>query len=75
MAPLLKGKSISWDQKNRALKGAHDLKNQDAIYGPRQDPIQGFNFASNGSKLVPTNLDFGPSSKVGHTSLHQWQTL
>jgi hypothetical protein len=29
MGPLLKGKSIIWDQKNRALKGAHDLKNRE----------------------------------------------
>jgi hypothetical protein len=59
------GKINGLGPKSRALKGAHDLKNQDASYSQRQDPTQGFNFAS---KLVPMNLDFGPSSKVGLTS-------
>jgi hypothetical protein len=54
------GKINQLRPKNRALKGAHDLKNQDASCGPRQDPTQGFNFAS---KLVPMNLDFGAHLK------------
>jgi len=50
---ILEGKSIGLDPKKRAQSGAHDLENQDASYGPRQ----GFQFASNESKLVLRNLD------------------
>ncbi len=59
-------------QRKKSLKRrAHDLKNQDASQGPREGPTQGFNFASIESKLVATNLDHGPLSKV---SLSIWKT-
>jgi len=60
MAPVLEGKSISSDQKNSAKKRAPDLENQESSYGPRYSPTQGFQFASNQSKLVPRKLDPGP---------------
>jgi hypothetical protein len=43
MAPVSEGKSIGWDQKNRAKRRAPDLKNQESGWGPRYSPTQGFN--------------------------------
>jgi hypothetical protein len=71
MAPFWNENFIgSNPKKKKSLKRrAHDLKNQARVQG--EGPTQGFNFASSESKLVPTNLDHGPLSKVG---LSVWKT-
>jgi hypothetical protein len=43
MALILEGKSIGFNPKKKLKRKAHDLKNQDASWGPRQGPTQGFN--------------------------------
>jgi hypothetical protein len=43
MAPVLEGKSIDSDQKNRGKWRAPDLENQESGWGPRYIPTQGFN--------------------------------
>jgi hypothetical protein len=40
---ILKGKSIGLNPKKEIKRRAHDLKNQDASWGPNQVPTQGFN--------------------------------
>jgi hypothetical protein len=40
---ILKGKSIGLNPKKEIKRRAHDLKNQDASWGPNQGPTQGFN--------------------------------
>jgi hypothetical protein len=67
MARVLEVKSPGFLRaKNSAKRRALDLENQESgYYGPRYNPIQGFKFDPNQSKLVPRKLDSRPSSKVG----------
>ncbi len=70
MAPILEGKSIGSNpqkkiKKQRAQKGAHDLRTKMQGVGSKEGSNSRIQFASNGSKLVPTNLDIGFWSKVG----------
>jgi hypothetical protein len=64
------GGKINWfkppQKKNkRAQKGAHDLRTKMEGVGSKEGSNSRIQFASNGSKLVPTDLDIGFWSKVG----------
>jgi hypothetical protein len=53
-------------KKQRAQKGAHELfEEQRCKLGSKEGSNSRIQFASNGSKLVPKNLDLGYWSKVG----------
>jgi len=53
------GKSIGSDPNKRPQRRADDSENQDAIYGSKVVSNWRIQFASNESKLIPTNLDTG----------------
>ncbi len=54
---ILGGKSIGSDPNKRPQRRAHDSENQDASYGSKVVSNSRIQFASNESKLIPTNLD------------------
>jgi hypothetical protein len=58
-------KSIGSDPKKELKRRAHDLKNPRCKIVSRVESNSRAQFAPNGSKLVPRNLDPGTPSKVG----------
>jgi hypothetical protein len=65
MAPFWTEKSIGSDPKEELKRRAHDLKNLRCKIVSRVESNSRVQFASNGSKLVPRNLDPRTPSKVG----------
>jgi hypothetical protein len=65
MAPFWTEKSIGSDPKKELKRRAHDLKNPRCKIVSRVECNSRVQFAPNGSKLVPRNLDPGTPSKVG----------